>query len=275
MRMTKVQTLALYHISKLTRAVFKYTHTDPKTVKALNGVRFKFDEEHLTLIPSEDISARLATLPAHIFRAERAHLPSSQTKHTLGPTIQAFSPSHQAFNFTMKIVTKRGERSTLYSRNEHVCTSVQSIRGAQPRVLEDVAGWRQFFPELEGMLTDESSRGCKLFYMESSIALALDRLRDNMAVEIRCAIDLSCDRACRNWELQSTVYEDIGKKGYKFEKQEIHIDPMRSTRTKTRLVHFPFHSSWWVMLFQKANLKYRAVRDEFQRELEESGHSDW
>ena len=266
----------------LTPLVAHYIRTDKSKLSATSHGRFRFNAANLR-DPNRDCLVSSEGMQGHTkaeFHGNSPFNTRAQARQTLGSCAPSLQASVQSVDFNMKIMSRRGERSSHWENAQnvnvlHVCTEIQSAGGAQMWDLEQVGSWRGYFPKLQQTLAEPTSQGCDVILFESSLSVMPGRPQDNHALSIHFEMDVGCSPLYGNWQIRSTFYEDIGKPAKEVSQ---HIRNQRKGQMRTKLVEVPLHSKWWVKLLEKVDAKRQEARrktEEGRENLKKSGHVEW
>ena len=252
--------------------VARLIRTDPNQVRAMNGVRHRFDEATGCLMTVEATPCPGPATKSEI-GFEKPYFPQLPVKPIPGFSEPSFTASVQSVDFTMRMMSKSATRPNGGYEQLLVCTTVQSSVGSQPKPLGDVENWRRYFPDLETAISENCSHGCDVVLLEANIDVAKSQPKEKSAIEVSFDIDINCKPACTSWELQSTYYEDVGQPRKRFDRQRIPETQLGPTRTK--LPDFPMHSTWWRDMFRNIWSRQLEARLRGERLIEETGHAHW
>ena len=164
----------------------------------------------------------------------------------------------------------------------HTYTSIQCVMPSAPRSLDDLKGWRTFYPPLADYF-DQGQIECPVFLFDTHLGLMDDFPGCVASVSTENSLDIAQGIHYTDWQSLTRFYEEEGQpvdlaklaKSYKDPqngKAWGHLSAFPGTRPTDAKLKVPLKSAWWATTFTKIisqKLKAKAAKDPNAIKIEE------
>lgn len=188
--------------------------------------------------------------------SQNAHVTKTHDLRALPPSAQHVNEvqCHTVRRVEFSMILYKGGQDRIARMEDiiHTYTSIQCVMASAPRPLEDLEGWRIYYP----LLAEYSDRGpidCPMYLFETSLDLMEDLPGCEALLAIDCSLDVTQGVNYTNWQSLTKFYEEEGRPVdlTKFGKAWVGLQASRASKKGENIIlpQLPFKSSWWATTF--------------------------